>query len=727
MALKLSSLRLSKKITRWIHQSAYFSTLPCAKSNQIIPEPNQDPAHLSEFEGKIQFLKNKLHPDSLIGVLDSTNDLNSSLKLFKWASLQKRFYHTADTYFRIISKLGMAGMVKEVEAFSNEMVKERCPGSEEALWALIDLFVRNCRLDEALRVLVTLNSGGYQPSISVFNVLLDALVEEKKDFRSVLFVYKEMVKAGIVPTVDTLNYLLEALLEADRIGTVMDQYRRMRKKGCHPNSRTFEILIGGLIAKKQVDESVVVLNEMFELGCELEFSLYTRLIPLFCRMNILEEGMRLFKMMRASNVVPDLLTYVALIQCLCKNLHMNDAVNLVDEMTDNDLMLPDHVFVDIVDGFCTLGKLDEAKSFLEDRPVLETHSCNALLGGYCDALNFLGAKGLFDKMVERNVASSQSWNLLIRCLSENGRTDIASQFLCRMIVSSFAPDSATYSALIIGKCNISEPVAALELFNLVQSRCWILDFVSYAKLVECLCQREKIQEAADVFCYMSSNRCTLQSSSFDMLIKGLCVTGNVDRAIRLLSSVSYCGTSCSTATYNAVMVSLSQLEKADELLVMLSKMIVQGCPLDAEAYCVLIRSKSASREMEDCALFLNRMVGDGLLPDSETLTNLLSVLAEHGQLHIILATIYNFVSKDEILNPAMFNKLINGLWNEGYKTEARHLLDVMLEKGWVPDATTHQLLIRSVVRGGTKCELASNEKFDMQDNISSILVEGLEI
>ncbi|KAK3025035.1 hypothetical protein RJ639_043313 [Escallonia herrerae] len=235
------------------------------------------------------------------------------------------------------------------------------------------------------------------------------------------------------------------------------------------------------------------------------------------------------------------------------------------------------------------------------------------------------------------------------------------------------------------------------------------------------------QEAADVFCYMSSDRCTLQSSSFDMLIKGLCVTGNVDRAIRFLSSVSYSGTSCSSATYNAVMVSLSQLEKADELLVMLSKMIVQGCPVDAEAYCSLIRSKSASREMGDCALFLNRMVGDGLLADSETLTNLLSVLAEHGQLHIILATVYNFVSRDGILNPAMFNKLINGLWNEGYKTEARHLLDVMLEKGWVPDATTHQLLIRSVVRGGTKCELASNEKFNMQDNIGSILVEGLEM
>lgn len=724
MAIKLSSFRLSKKISIWVLPNAYLSSMACPNNPQITPEIDQSQPNWSEFEGKIKILKNKLNPDSLIRVLDSTNDLGSSLKLFNWASLQRRFHHTAETYFQMILKLGMGGEVEKMEGFCKNMVKERCIGCEEALLALVDSFVRNHRLNEALRVLGTLNSCNFKPSIGVFNVLLGALAEGKKDLQDVLFVYKEMVKVGIVPNVDTLNYLVEALFDANRVDSALDQFRRMRKKACRPNSKTFEIVISGLIARDRVDESIVVLDEIFEIGCEPELSFYTRIIPSFCKMNKLEEGMRLFKLMRASNIVPDSLTYGVLIQCLCENHRIDEAISFLDEMKDINLTPPGNLIVEIVNGLCVLDKFEEAKRFLEERDFFETDSHNALLEGYSSAGNFLGAKDLFNKMVEKNITDSLSWNIIIRCFSENERIDKALEFLSRMIVSSFIPDSSTYSALIVGRCKSKELDDALELFHQVCKKDWVLDSLSYAELVKSLCQREKIQEAAEVFLYMSTKNCALSSSSFDMLIEGLCKTGNVDRAIRLFSLFDYSGSSCLKTTYKSIMVALSKLQRFKDLLIILSRMIVTGCPLDAETYCILIQSMISLSQTRDCALYINFMVSEDLLPDSETLFNLLSFLARNSQLHEILWAIDKFVTHYEVLNPSMYNLLINGLWKEGNKSEACRLLDVMLDKGWVPDAITHGLLIGSVVREEIEVESAY-EKFDLQDKVSSILAEGL--
>ncbi|PQP96690.1 pentatricopeptide repeat-containing protein [Prunus yedoensis var. nudiflora] len=204
-------------------------------------------------------------------------------------------------------------------------------------------------------------------------------------------------------------------------------------------------------------------------------------------------------------------------------------------------------------------------------------------------------------------------------------------------------------------------------------------------------------EATEVFCYMSSNRCSIQSSSFNMLIKGVCETGKVDEAIRLQKLAYYSGTSSTSSTYSAIMLGLSKLDKAKDLLVVLSKMLVEGCNLDLDAYCILIQSMSLQNRVKECILLFRMMVNEGLIPDSERLFNLLSCIANLSQLHVISDSIDKLASSSEALNSAIYNVLINGLWKEGYKREACRLLDIMLEKGWVPDAKTHGLLIGSAV------------------------------
>ncbi|KAJ6928490.1 hypothetical protein NC652_012565 [Populus alba x Populus x berolinensis] len=397
------------------------------------------------------------------------------------------------------------------------MVKERCTG-EDVLVSLVDAFVRNCRLNEAMRVLFNMNLAGIKPSIDVFNFVLGALVEEKRGFQDVVFVYKEMVKAGVAPSTDT-----------------------------------------------------------FELFCWRE--------------DRLEEGIWLFRKMKESKFTPDSFIYEALIQCLCKQLRLDEAVNLLEEMMESHLEGDNNVFVDVVNGFCKLGKINEAVKLLEDKHVLETSPHNALLRCCCDADKFLMAKGLLEKMSERNIDDCDSWNILIRWLCERD--------------------------------------------EMLHARCWILDPASYSELIEGLCRGEKYLEAVKVFCYMSENRCSLQSLPFIMLIKGICDMGMIGEAVRLQSLAYNSGTSCVNATYNYVMLRLSKSEQGRHVLAFLSRMLVHGSNRNTEAYCILIQSLIAQNRIKDCSMFLNVMVNKGLVPDSDTLYNLLSCLAKHAQLYLI--------------------------------------------------------------------------------------------
>ncbi|RDX84428.1 Pentatricopeptide repeat-containing protein, chloroplastic, partial [Mucuna pruriens] len=718
MAIKLPSSAHPTRFLKWLYLSS--SCIADISETPGIVKPKDS----SEFDQNLNFLRNKLAPDNLIRVLDRTSDLNSAVRIFRWASRQKSFHHTSHTYFRIILKLGMAGNVLEMRDFCQNLVKDRCSGAEEALVALLHTFVGLCRIKEAITVLVNMNLGGYRPPIEVFHVLLGALVEgESRDFQNALFVYKEMVKACVLPTVDTLNYLLEVLFATNRIDLALDQFRRMNHKGCNPNSKTFEILVKGLIENGQVDEAATFLEQMLNLECKPDLSFYTCTIPLFCRENKLEEAVKLFKMMKDSDFMPVSFIYEVLVQCFCKNLQLDSAVCLVNEMIESGMPPKHNVLVDMMNCFCKLGKINEAIVFLEDTQVHETAPFNTLLEGCCYAGEILAANVLLETMSERNIADCQSWNILIRWLCENEDTKKAYILLGRMIKSFVNLDHATYSALVVGNCRLGKYEEAMELFHQICARCWVLDFASYSELVDGLSDIKHSQDGIEVFHYMSMKRCSLHSLSFYKLIKCVCDSGQVNKATRLWQLAYFCGISCCIATHTTIMRELSKSSRAKDLLAFLSQMLMVGSNLDVEAYCIVIDSMSKQNKVKECVLFFNMMVNDGLIPDPERLFDQVSFIASHSQLSMICIAI-DKISDGEILNSAMYGLLITGLLKEGKEHEARQLLDSMLEKGWLPDATTHSLLIGSDVKEG-RSEAMLFDNSASQDSVSNILAEGL--
>ncbi|KAM0963184.1 hypothetical protein ACFX2C_022291 [Malus domestica] len=207
--------------------------------------------------------------------------------------------------------------------------------------------------------------------------------------------------------------------------------------------------------------------------------------------------------------------------------------------------------------------------FLEDKKIMETSACNVMLQGYCSTGKFLMAEDLLVKMSKRNVADCISWNIIIRWLSESARIREVLELLGRNVISCSLPDGDTYSALVVCHCKMSNYRNAMDIFDHIHAKSWVLDHTSYCELVKGICLGEMTLEATEVFCYMSSNRCSIEPSSFNMLIYGLCETGKVDEAIRIQQLAYYSGTSSTSTTYSTIMLGLSKLDRVKDLWVVL--------------------------------------------------------------------------------------------------------------------------------------------------------------
>ena len=124
------------------------------------------------------------------------------------------------------------------------------------------LFRSRNRCDEALLVIQNASSRKIKMSVSSCNDVLCGLVKEGRGLRPFVRAYMEIVKAGVLPDVETLNWLIQALCEAGKLDLAMIQFDRMSKKRCSPNSRTFNILIAALCSHGRADESIELFDKM---------------------------------------------------------------------------------------------------------------------------------------------------------------------------------------------------------------------------------------------------------------------------------------------------------------------------------------------------------------------------------------------------------------------------------------------------------------------------------
>ena len=579
------------------------------------------------------------------------------------------------------------------------------------------------KVSEALNNFKVSCSDGKLPPISECVTLMSSFSE---DLNSVVFVYKEIVKSGVVITVDALNCLIYALFVAGEVDLAVDQFFRMKRKGCAPNLKTFEIVIENLCVNGRVEESSVVLDEMIECGCKPDCGFLGKVLPLFCKFNRLVESKKLHQMMRKFDLLLNSQIYSDLIRCFCENEELDGALNLLDEMSERGITPGRDVYGFIINSFSRLGRFSEAEMFIESNNVLESQPHNDLITCYCREYKFHSASNYLTRMIDKGVGDYSSWNILITALCLDARNPRkASEVVSKMIILGYLPDTITFSSLISGYSKVGDIKNANLYFHLVNSESWDLDSDSYSDLIQALFRKNMIQEGIMVFQYMlsRSQHHSLPTSTVDFLISHMCRNGLVKDAIRLRSTSFSNGSTASSVSTSSILLGLLEVNRPELSRVLLSQTIVEDCSLDIETYCLFIRTMvSIGGKSDDLIILLKQMIDKKLAPDSETMIFLLKYIENLSQMKKVVPILDNPVFQGKNLNSLAYNVIVKGLINEGHNQDACTFLDQMLEQGWIPDADTHRLLVGGI---GRERKVNLPERREIDDSLINLLAEGL--
>uniref|UniRef100_A0A0D9W042 Pentatricopeptide repeat-containing protein-mitochondrial domain-containing protein n=1 Tax=Leersia perrieri TaxID=77586 RepID=A0A0D9W042_9ORYZ len=679
----------------------------------------------TEFDSAIRSLRSNPHPERLARVLDSASDFSLALRIFRWASYQRMPIHTVEAYACMISKLGGAGNHEEIGGFLKEMVKLDVPGLGKVMDALVQFLSGEGRFDEALLVIQHASSGNFKLSVSSCNSVLCGLVKEGRGLRPFMRAYMEVVKAGVLPDVETLNWLIEVLCEAGHLDLALVQFDKMGKKRCIPNSCTFKILITALCSHGRADESVALFDKMLQLRCVPDSSFCVQVLPLFCKFNKLKEARKLHQMMKEYKLQLDRYLYSALITCFCENQLLEDAITTFNEMIASGHAPTRSAFVDIVDCYCKLGQFHKAVSFLEENDVAEIEAYNVLLRALCITGRLQDSLSCLTELQSKGLVNCQSWNIVITQFCNKGNIRRASELICRMIVSSFTADESTYSSVVSCYCKLGMYKNALDIFRRMGVSNLSLNSETFSQLVEGLCHMNKILEAAEVFIYHCKRGCVLTSESLEMLIQESCLAGLTREAIKMRSLAVCTGTFCTLTTYNTIFRALLHLKKEKDVLTLFAQMLMEGCLMNEYTHNCILRCFLAKETIFEAAILFNKMVKDGFVPEQETFEILVPDMALSSLLNMVSESLLTVTNIDGMMSPRIYNIIIYGLIKEGFKSEASKFLDQMIEKGWVPDSRTHKILLGRIGLEEPSEVDEVNHTMD-DDNISNILLEGLD-
>uniref|UniRef100_A0A0E0PAU7 Pentacotripeptide-repeat region of PRORP domain-containing protein n=1 Tax=Oryza rufipogon TaxID=4529 RepID=A0A0E0PAU7_ORYRU len=419
-------------------------------------------------------------------------------------------------------KLPSPDLVDLAEKIYGEMLAANCVLNKVNVANFARCLCGVGKFDKAFQLIKEMMRKGFVPDTSTYSKVITFLCHATKVEKAFLL-FQEMKMVGVTPDVYTYTVLIDSFCKAGLIEQAQCWFEEMRSVGCSPTVVTYTALIHAYLKAKQVPQANDIFHRMVDAGCRPNDVTYGALVDGLCKAGNISKAFEVYaKLIGTSDsadsdfyfpcedrhtLAPNVVTYGALVDGLCKAHKVDHAHELLDAMLSSGCE-PNHIVYDaLIDGFCKAGKIDSAQEVF-----LQMTKC-----GY--------------------LPSVHTYTSLIDRMFKDGRLDLAMKVLSQMLKDSCTPNVVTYTAMIDGLCRIGESEKALKLLSLMEERGCSPNVVTYTALIDGLGKAGKIDLSLDLFTQMSRKGCSPNYVTYRVLINHLCAAGLLDKARLLLGEM----------------------------------------------------------------------------------------------------------------------------------------------------------------------------------------------
>ncbi|KAF1899756.1 hypothetical protein Lal_00019887 [Lupinus albus] len=314
-----------------------------------------------------------------------------------------------------------------------------------------------------------------------------------------------------------------------------------------PSTRTvksFNSLLNALLISRQFDKFGEFVSRVHEFAIP-DACTFNIMINACCLRGELDNAYEVFDEMRKRNVRPNVVTYGTLINGLCKNSRLREALKLKEEM-ERVLKLKPNVllYTTLIKGVCEVGKFGLAFR-LKDEMVRNNVKLDAAVYNTIIAALFKGGRkeeglGVLKEMKKSGCeADIVTYNVLIVEFCREENFEKAFKVLDKMEVVNVKADVVSYNVIIGGMCKVGKWSEANDLFQDMARRGCAPDVVTYRTLFDGLCDSMQFREAAFVLDEMMFKGFVPLSTALSKFVRGLCKHGdfNFELLVTVLSGL----------------------------------------------------------------------------------------------------------------------------------------------------------------------------------------------
>lgn len=539
-----------------------------------------------------------------------------ALQTFEWASKLPNFTHSQSTYRALIHKLLTFRRFHTVQHLLDEMPKSiGLPPDESIFLTIIRGLGRARMIRDVIKVLDLVTRYGKNPSLKIFNSILDVLVKEDIDLAR-KFYRKKMMGAGVQGDDYTYGILMKGLCLTNRIGEGFKLLQVIKSRGLQPNVVIYNTLLHALCNNGKVGRARSLMNEIKEPN-DVTFNV---LICGYCKEDNFVQALVLLEKSFSLGFVPDVVTVTKVVEILCNVGRVTEAVEILERVESKGGVVDVVAHNTLIKGFCKFGKVKVGHGLLKEMerkgclPNVDTY--NALISGFCESGMLESALDMFNDMKTDGInCNFVTFDTLIRGLFSRGRTEDGFKILELMEETrgvcggSISP----YNSVLYGLYRKNMLNEALEFLMKMENL--FPRAVDRSLRILGFCEEGAIQEAKRVYDLMNNEGGIPSALVYDCLIHGFCQEGCVREALELMNEMIFLGYFPVASTFNALISGFCRLGKDGSALKLLEDMVGRGCVPDTGSYSPLIDALCRKKSFQKAASLLLQMVENGITPD----------------------------------------------------------------------------------------------------------------
>ncbi|KAJ4965101.1 hypothetical protein NE237_016950 [Protea cynaroides] len=574
------------------------------------------------------FLRFQSRPSSSVSVPKHQNiahlildqkSASQALQTFRWAAKISNFTHNQSTYRVLIHKLCAFRRFETVKELLDEMSDSiGSPPDEDIFVTIVRGLGRARMIREVTKVPDLVSRFQKEPSLKIFNSILDVLVKEDIDLARG-FYRKKMMGCGVQGDDYTYGILMKGLCLTNRIADGFKLLQLMKSRGITPNTVIYNTLIHALCKNGKVGRARSLMNDMIEPN-EVTFNV---LISGYCRDGDLIQALVLLEKSFNLGFVLDVVTVTKVVEILCSDGRVTEAIEVLERVEDKGGKTDVVVYNTLIRGFCKLGKAKVGCRLLKE---MERKGClpnantyNELISGFCSSGNLDSALDLFREMQTDGISPTfVTYDTLINGLCSGGRMEDGFKILELMEESRGEPGGqiSPYNSIIYGLYKENRLDKALKFLSKMEN--YFPRAVDRSLRILGFCEESSFEEAKRVYDQMVREGGVPSALIYNHLIVGLCEKGDIREAFDLINEMVDCGYFPVATTFNALISGFCRQGKVGSASKFMEEMVGRGCLPDSGSYNPLIDALCSKGDNLRALGLLQQMVEKGIVPDPST-------------------------------------------------------------------------------------------------------------